>query len=221
MRARKEILKATLQGIADMHDRDIVHLDVKPDNVLVDCRNVDRDVVVEQVQISDLENAAYLPKPRCIKGMLAGNDDWRCPEGHLKGELNKPSDSYSFGLVCIYAVLGRVILGRDDDFRLHVSKGALPALIRLQRQISYFGDKEGLNGLMKHVGDEEVNFEVLEMLWEERAADYIPYVPFSEWTGVDLAFKDLIRGLNNLDPSRRLTACQTLDHPWFEGVESA
>jgi hypothetical protein len=38
-----------------------------------------------------------------------------------------------------------------------VSKGALPALIRLQRQISYFGDKEGLNGLMKHVGDEEAN----------------------------------------------------------------
>lgn len=26
MRARMEILKATLQGIADMHDRDIVHL---------------------------------------------------------------------------------------------------------------------------------------------------------------------------------------------------
>jgi serine/threonine protein kinase len=102
-----------------------------------------------------------------------------------------------------------------------VSKGALPALIRLQRQISYFGDKNGLNGLMKHVGDEEANCEILAMLWEERAADYIPYVPFSEWTGVDSAFKDLIRGLNNLDPSRRLTACQALDHPWFEGVESA
>ncbi|CAN9080763.1 unnamed protein product [Alternaria alternata] len=204
-----------------MHDRDIVHLDVKPDNILVNYRHVDQDVVVEQVQISDLENAAYLPKPRCIKGMLAGNDNWRSPEGHFKGELNKPSDLYSFGLACIYAVLGRVILGRDDDLKLPVSKGALPAFIRLQRQISYFGDKDGLNGLMKHVGDEEANCEILGMLWEEQAADYIPYVPFSEWTGVDLAFKDLIRGLNNLDPSRRLTACQALDHPWFEGVEFA
>jgi len=118
MRARKEILKVTLQGIADMHGRDIVHLgepsdaalhtvnandwsslDVKPDNILVNYRHVDQDVVVEQVQISDLENAAYLPRPRCIKGMLAGNDDWRSPEGHFKGELNKPSDLYSFGLV--------------------------------------------------------------------------------------------------------------------------
>jgi serine/threonine protein kinase len=118
VRARKEILKATLQGIADMHDRDIVHLgepndsalptvmmndrsfvDVKPDNILVNYRYVDQEVVVDKVQVSDLENAAYLPKPSCIKGMLAGNDNWRSPEGHFKGELNKPSDMYSFGLV--------------------------------------------------------------------------------------------------------------------------
>ncbi|KAF1347260.1 kinase-like protein [Lizonia empirigonia] len=220
VRARKEILNATLQGIADMHDRDVVHLDVKPDNILVNYCHVEKEVVIQKVQISDLENAAYLPKPRCIKGMLAGNDNWRSPEGHFKGELNKPSDLYSFGLVCIYAILGRVILGPDDDFKLHESKGALPAFIRLQRQVSYFGDKEGLNGLIKHVGDEEVNCEVLGMLWEERAADYIPYVPFSEWTDVDSTFKDLIRGLNNLNPSQRLTARQALDHPWFKGIET-
>jgi tRNA A-37 threonylcarbamoyl transferase component Bud32 len=34
MRARKEILKATLQGIADMHDRDIVHLGKPNDSAL-------------------------------------------------------------------------------------------------------------------------------------------------------------------------------------------
>lgn len=55
--------------------------------------------IIEQVQIIDLENAAYLPKGRCIKGMLAGNDSWRSPEGHFKGELNKPSDIFSFAAV--------------------------------------------------------------------------------------------------------------------------
>jgi hypothetical protein len=34
MRARKEILKATLQGIGDMHDRDIVHLGEPNDSAL-------------------------------------------------------------------------------------------------------------------------------------------------------------------------------------------
>ena len=52
---------------------------------------------------------------------------------------------------------GRVISGRDADMTLHESRGVLPMLIRLQRQVSYFGDKDGLNGLMKHVGDEEID----------------------------------------------------------------
>lgn len=53
--------------------------------------------------LSDLENAAHLPDGRCIKGMLAGSDVWRSVEAHLRGELSKPTDMFSFGLmVCIY-----------------------------------------------------------------------------------------------------------------------
>jgi hypothetical protein len=118
-------------------------------------------------------------------------------------------------------MLGRVILGPDDDFKFHESRGALPAFIRLQCQVSFFGDKEGVNGLMKHIGDEEINCEVLGMLWEDRATEDIPYVPFAEWTdtGVDATFRDLIRGLNSLEPVLRLTARQALEHPWFENVK--
>lgn len=58
-----------------------------------------QETIVEQVQIIDLENAAYLPHGRRIQGMLAGNDNWRSPEAHFKGELNKPTDMFSFGIV--------------------------------------------------------------------------------------------------------------------------
>lgn len=66
---------------------------------MVECQHNGQNTTVEQVQIIDLENAAYLPKGRCIKGMLAGNDNWRSPEAHFKGELNKPTDVFSFGVV--------------------------------------------------------------------------------------------------------------------------
>ncbi|OBT99768.1 hypothetical protein VE01_02000 [Pseudogymnoascus verrucosus] len=154
MRAREKILRDSLQGIAELHDHEIVHLDIKPDNIMVTCSHTGQETTVEQVQVTDLENAAHLPKVRCMKGMLAGNENWRSPEAHFKGELNKPTDMFSFGIMCIYALLGRVILGADDDLQKHVAQGALPFPIRLQRQVSYFGNQEGVEGLLKHIGDD-------------------------------------------------------------------
>lgn len=66
---------------------------------MANCLQDSQGTIIEKVQITDLENAAYLPKGRCIKGMLPGNDNWRSPEGHFKGELQKPSDMFSFGAV--------------------------------------------------------------------------------------------------------------------------
>ncbi|OBT74544.1 hypothetical protein VF21_07538 [Pseudogymnoascus sp. 05NY08] len=218
MRARKRILRDSLRGIAELHGQEIVHLDIKPDNIMVSSSHVGQETT-EQVQVTDLENAAHLPKGRCIKGMLAGNDNWRSPEAHFKGELNKPTDMFSFGIMCRYALLGRVILGADDDLQKHVAQGALPYLIRLQRQVSYFGDQEGVEGLLKHIGEDDVNCQVLQMLWEDRHEDNIPYKPFSEWADVtDVVFKDLIRGLTNLEPAKRINARQALEHPWFADV---
>ncbi|PWY89494.1 putative calcium/calmodulin dependent protein kinase [Aspergillus sclerotioniger CBS 115572] len=214
---RKQILKASLRGIADLHERDVVHLDTKPDNIMVECQHKEQDTIIEKVQIIDLENAAHLPKGRCIKGMLAGNDNWRSPEAHFKGRLNKPTDIFSFGAACIYAMLGRVIFGPDDDFYKHQAQGALPAMIRLQRQVSYFGDPQGISGLLKHISDEDFNCKILQILWEDRFEEYIPYKAFSEWADVvDPEFKDLIQRLTNLDPTKRPTAYEALRHPWFQ-----
>lgn len=116
MRARKQILKDSLRGIADLHDREIVHLgrttratsrnlkanhylDIKPDNIMANCETSGDETLVEQVQVTDIENVAYLPRGRNIKDMLAGNENWRSPEAHYMGELNKPTDMFSFGAV--------------------------------------------------------------------------------------------------------------------------
>lgn len=116
-------------------------------------------------------------------------------------------------------MLGRVIFGIDDDFRFYESQGALPTMIRLQRQVSYFGNKEGINGLLKHIGDDEVNCQVQRMLWDERLDEYIPYKPFSQWEDhMEPEFRDFIGQLMNLDPAKRLTARELLEHTWFSDV---
>ncbi|KAF1921810.1 kinase domain-containing protein [Ampelomyces quisqualis] len=219
MQTTKRILKDSLRGLVELHSQDIIHLDIKADNIMVDYHHDKDEMVLEKVQLTDLDNAAYLPYGRYIKGMAAGNENWRSPEAFFKSKISKPADMFSFGIVCIYAVLGRVIFGPDADLEKHEKFGALPDMIRLQRQVSYFGDHDGLDGLKTHLGDDEISRMALTILWEDRHEPYIPYKPFSEWPEVkDTVFKDLILRLMNLDPSKRMTAHQTLEHPWFKNL---
>lgn len=66
---------------------------------MVDYSLGDAGAIVTHVQLTDLETARYLPNDKFIKGMLAGNDNWRSPEAHCRGVLNKSTDIFSFGLV--------------------------------------------------------------------------------------------------------------------------
>lgn len=61
-------------------------------------------------------------------------------------------------------MLSRVVFGPDEDFKMHESKGALPAFIRLQRQVSYFRDQAGIDGLLRHISDDQISCQVLQML---------------------------------------------------------
>lgn len=74
-------------------------LDIKPDNIKIDCRDEDEEMIITKTQLTDLENAAFLPNGTYLRGMLIGNEDWRSPEAALRSKLGKPSDLYSFGLV--------------------------------------------------------------------------------------------------------------------------
>lgn len=47
-----------------------------------------------------------------------------------------------------------------------------------------------------------------------------PREPFYRWNVLshDSDFKDLIGGLTNFDPAKRLTASEALSHTWFHDV---
>jgi serine/threonine protein kinase len=42
-----------------------------------------------------------------------------------------------------------------------------------------------------------------------------PRKPFSLWHYVGVDFKDLVTKKTNLDPAKRITAREALEHPWF------
>lgn len=110
---------------------------------------------------------------------------------------------------CIYAVLRRVIFAVGED---ELAEGEEPSVV-LERQISYFADEDGLNVLLNHLGDSPW-CEVLKVI-RDGFNETNPRKPFSLWKNLDADFKDLIGGLTNFDPAKRLTAHEALAHSWF------
>ncbi|KAL9019227.1 MAG: hypothetical protein Q9185_003536 [Variospora sp. 1 TL-2023] len=88
----------------------------------------------------------------------------------------------------------------------------------LELQISYFADWESLEGLLRHLGDSPW-CQVLEIL-RGGFNKQNPREPFVRWNiePLDADLKDLIGGLTNFDPAKRLTADEALSHNWFHDV---
>jgi len=102
----------------------------------------------------------------------------------------------------------------DDE---ELAEGEEPLFIVLERQISYFADEGGLNGLLEHLGDSPW-WEVLKVP-PDGFNDTNPCKPFSLWKNVDADLKNLIGGLTNFDPAKWLTAHEALSHRWLGTFE--
>ncbi|KAG5301891.1 calcium/calmodulin dependent protein kinase [Histoplasma ohiense] len=209
----KRILKDALCGIAELHDQDIVHNDIKADNFFVDWQARKDGILIERVQLGDLEDSAYIPPGSAMIGKQAGNPMWRSPEAHAKGPVNKPSDIFSFALVCIYVVHKRVILAVGEE----LDEGVDPLSIVIERQISYFADADGIAAFLNYLGDENLWVQVFKIIRDGFDKEN-PRKPFSLWKGADEDFKSLICSMTNFDPAKRITAREALAHKWFEGV---
>ncbi|KAL9107751.1 MAG: hypothetical protein Q9227_007373 [Pyrenula ochraceoflavens] len=165
----KKILKDVLRGLADLHEVDIVHNDVKADNILIDTEETETEIKVLRTHLADLEGAAHVLPQNAIRGLQVGNWMWRSPEAHAEGPIEKPSDIFSFGIV-------------------------------------YLGDNPWV--------------EVYVILMGEFNKDTNPRYPFRLWEhdAIDEDFRDLIGGLTNFDPTKRLTAQEALRHRWFQDI---
>ncbi|KAK3902657.1 calcium/calmodulin dependent protein kinase [Staphylotrichum tortipilum] len=222
---RKSILNGVLTGLVELHDRRIIHTgqqpnsvaDIKPRNILINHDEMvaaGQELTVRQVRISDFEDAVQLDPGKSLRGCLCGNEFWRSPESWARVKQSLTSDVYSFGIVAIYVMLKHMVfrvpdeqLDGDNDWR-HI----------LWRHISYFADEEGLEGLVRHIGREDPYIERLVAL----AGDFGPVKPresFALWHYADAEFPDVVDKMTNLDPARRITAREALEHPWFQAAE--
>jgi len=111
-----------------------------------------------------------------------------------------------------------VIFAVDES---ELSEGVDKIAVVLEHQVSYFADEIGMTGFLNYIGQDSPWHEIFSVI-KAGFGEEQPRRPFSLWQGPgmdDSQFKDLVCGLTNFAPTKRLTAQQALSHKWFGEVD--
>jgi serine/threonine-protein kinase len=111
-----QIARQLCAGLAAAHERGVLHLDLKPANLMIDGRG--------QVRIMDFGVAAFVQEMRSVKG-AAGTPAYMAPEQLGGGAVSAQSDIYSLGLVLYELFTGQRTFRAEsiaDWKRVHLSE---------------------------------------------------------------------------------------------------
>ncbi|KAK5093758.1 hypothetical protein LTS08_008822 [Lithohypha guttulata] len=216
--ARKSVLRELGLGLKDIHAKNWLHLDIKPNNVMLNW-SLDKNsrFTIERVALSDLDCALKLKGEKLLDHRM-GNVMWRSPEGQMGKGIGKPSEVFSFGLVCLYTVTGVEAL--HPDFEQLQKEAAEPEQVILYKLLSIFGPLPP--ELITHVNDEYWG-ELLTAL-SQVVADEDSSVRFEQWgenvfPNLDRETKRVISRMTSLDPKGRATMDEILEDPWWKRDE--
>ncbi|KAI1509053.1 SPS1, serine threonine protein kinase [Pyrenophora tritici-repentis] len=215
--ARKEVLRQTGEAIRELHSKDWIHIDIKPDSILVNWTcDQEGTKAITDVTLGDFDIAVKLETGALLQTTHAvGNAMWRSPEGQTGRGLSKASDIYSFGLVCIYTLgAGEVLL--INDYQDLVKLGISPEQEILTRHFLYFGPAN--KGLLNQIASEKWTKALgLASKMAELAVQDQPEMSFEVW-GQELGSEayNMISRMTKPDPTARSTIHEVMAHPWWQ-----
>ncbi|KAI9678582.1 MAG: RIBULOSE-phosphate 3-epimerase [Caeruleum heppii] len=214
----KKISRDVLQAIADMHEVDWMHGDIKSGNVLIDyTTTINGNVDIKRVYLIDIENALSVKDDHYMFDVDVGHPFWRSPEAHARRMIGKPADIFSFGLIVVHLLLGgeHYILDPGPP-----TEEVDPAVAGLERISHYFGEypedfaKRLDDGLPEN---EQIWHPLLSFLNSELKKQG-QYAPFCSWESTQVAKEDsafVWSFMSKLDPLDRISAKELLKDPWF------
>lgn len=206
-------------GLAHLHEKLIVHLDVKPDNVLVYGESIDvnRDVAHELGENISIKRLAWtdfgLSLGLCIQGTEAvvQHTQWyRPPEVCMGSKLATfAGDVWATGCVLYELITGKVLFGGEPDGSRNAST----------KQFDMYVGMFGLGAFMQPTQSRVNWFPNLTPTYQPILQPSTTYDMFVRELDRHPGSRSLLLRMLNPDPERRCTLAEALADPYFFDIQ--
>ena len=126
---------------------DVIHGDIKPENVLIFMTQIDDDLDDYTAKVADFGYSTYFAEvDELIK--MPQSPFWCAPEWHHRGFRVSDAmkmDAYSFGMLSLWLLFYNDLASLDHDFRKDIGRSAPPERLLLA---------QGLTMSMVSIGEE-------------------------------------------------------------------
>ncbi|GAB7354339.1 hypothetical protein MBLNU459_g4850t2 [Dothideomycetes sp. NU459] len=211
----KYVLERLLQAIDILHREEIVHTDIKSDNVLVNykrdnCSNNDDTNRFSNVLLGDLGGACPTHDPIAKSGTPVGAPIWTSPEVLMESQWNKATDIWSFGTLAISLIYGgnfnifrhKVVPFGHEEYNLEI----------LKEQFRFFGP---FPPKIDDITSEDTTQIIIYLMDEIPQSETTPFCMITE-NEVCKEDKVFIGKIMMMDWRDRPSAQDLLDDKWFE-----
>ncbi|CAG5095588.1 Oidioi.mRNA.OKI2018_I69.XSR.g14252.t1.cds [Oikopleura dioica] len=203
----KSYVSDLLKGLVLIHSLDILHNDLKPDNLLSPLERIDNE---PRIRIMDFGLSCVLgsSKDRC-PSYYVQTRYYRSPEVMLAMNYTTQSDMWSMGVI-----IGEMFRGSEfifgetepDQMASIMENIGLPPVPFIEK------------GVRKRIYYEGVHYKTEKGFQRRPYRKSIPKTLGLISPDDDL-FHDFLRRLLQWEPDKRMTAAEALNHPWLTGID--